>query len=492
MSESVKEVVETLDPVSQRLVPPVIHTGTLAPLKTILELRDSLTIGTAYITRAPNKITNDVVNVARSLVGEDTAKNLPHLRRCVKPGDIPAHLKARFMNVGNGRQVHTGKSNWLYIILGPKDAMPYEELVKGLLAIEEMKEDIFIAEIPIPLLAPTSQAQSNLWSHQFWQTVYRKNNPLGPHPSTISRTETTISRDAAIWMNMAHQIAMKGQKAGIGEPIGAVIVKRTIPGKPEKPGVVTRDRAKEANVESDSTNVDDPKVNVDKCDPDCRAAAGDTEAPVVNEDERLDGTDAEGQGPEGPEFDVPEEEKVQIVAMATDARWHQQEKTGRTGNPMAHAALRAISMVAQKLVRAENKPRAEPQIMEFESFQDKPLLDEEQMVFDVEHPRPDGYLCHELELYITHEPCTMCAMSILHSRMGKIVFRQRMPLTGGMAAEDRGYNSCGASGLCDQGQCGGGLGLGLHYRKELNWTLLGWQWESDSLEELPVDAHLHA
>lgn len=61
MSDSMKEVVETLDPVARRLFPPNIHTGTLVPLKSVLELRDNLSLGQAYVTRAPNKATNDVI-----------------------------------------------------------------------------------------------------------------------------------------------------------------------------------------------------------------------------------------------------------------------------------------------------------------------------------------------------------------------------------------------------------------------------------------------
>ena len=159
---------------------------------------------------------------------------------------------------------------------------------------------------------------------------------------------------------------------------------------------------------------------------------------------------------------------------------------------MAHAALRAISMVAQKLVRAEKRSPKTAQVMEFEAFQDKPLLEDEQQVFELDHPCPDGYLCHELELYMTHEPCTMCAMAILHSRMGRIVFRHRMPLTGGMSSEDRGHNLCGGAKSCERGSCGGGQGLGLHWRKELNWSMLGWEWEADSAEGLAIDPHVHA
>jgi tRNA-specific adenosine deaminase 3 len=61
MGDSMKEVVETLDPVSRQIIPQNIYTGTLVPLKTTLELRDNLSVGYAYVTRAPTRFTNDVV-----------------------------------------------------------------------------------------------------------------------------------------------------------------------------------------------------------------------------------------------------------------------------------------------------------------------------------------------------------------------------------------------------------------------------------------------
>ncbi len=387
------------------------------------------------------------------------------------------------MNEGNGRTVHTGKSNWLYILLGPKDELPYDELVRGLASVDGIRDDIFIGIIPVPLLAPTSQVQANLWSQQFWQTVYRKNNPLGPHPSNICRTTSVVSRDASVWMTLAHRVARKSRDDGLGEPIGAVIIKRTIPGK--------IDSAKNAPCKSERSNsniTQSSQTAIEPTSSDMPENATSHDSHDLGNNDTIE--DTMGSDTSGPE---PEEkETTQIVALAGDARWHQQEKVGRTGNPMGHAALRAISMVAQKLVRTENRPESKPAIMEFEAFQDGPLLDDEQVVFDAEHPCPDGYLCHDLELYLTHEPCVMCAMAILHSRMGRIVFRHRMPLTGGMSSEDRGYDACGTPLACENSPCGGGRGLGLHWRKELNWSMLGWEWETATVERLTVDPHLHA
>ncbi|KAK3321089.1 cytidine deaminase-like protein [Cercophora scortea] len=409
---SIETILSAQDDTIQSLVRDEVEHGVLIPLKTTLELRDDHVTGRVLITRAPVKSANPAISLLRTMLPEDIVKGVPHLRRCAKPCDLPDHLKTQFMNeTPQGRQIHTGKSNWIYIILGPENVLSRKEILEALSTVEGIEGDIFIRSVPVPMVAPTSQVQAAMWSQNYWPTVYRKNNPLGPHPSMVSRSTEEIAHDAAIWMTLAHQVATQTKAKGYGEPMGACIIHRN-------------------------------------------------------------------QG------------KVTIVALAADARWRQQEKTGPPGNPMAHATLRAISMVAQKLVRAENRKtdtKSTP-ILEFEAFQDNPILEDEQQIFELEHPCPDGYLCHGLELYLTHEPCVMCSMAILHSRMGKVVFRHRMPQTGGLCAEDRG---CDHNAPVDKPD--GGRGLGLFWRRELNWSLVAWEWEScGSVRPLPVNQAIHA
>jgi tRNA-specific adenosine deaminase 3 len=93
-------------------------------------------------------------------------------------------------------------------------------------------------------------------------------------------------------------------------------------------------------------------------------------------------------------------------------------------------------------------------------FRDRPFLEVEKGLYDASGNK-DGYLCHDLEFYCTHEPCVMCSMAIVHSRFGRVIFKHRMPDTGGLCAD-------------------GKLGHGLFWRKELNWTLLAWQWAHSS------------
>ncbi|CAG8951457.1 hypothetical protein HYFRA_00007373 [Hymenoscyphus fraxineus] len=134
-------------------------------------------------------------------------------------------------------------------------------------------------------------------------------------------------------------------------------------------------------------------------------------------------------------------------------------REGGEGNVAAHAVMRGIGMVSQGLARDYTASSTIPPFSDTEGgiFRNHPLLDLER---DLPEKEVDvgGYLCHDLEIYCTHEPCVMCSMAIVHSRFGRAVFEKRMCGTGGLCADE------------------GGLGHGLWWRKELNWTMLGWRW----------------
>lgn len=412
LQELREHLLKETDSLVIRLVSRPNDKGVLIPLKTTNELDDDHIAVDAFITRVPTKCANAAVSLLTNILPKEVNESLPHLRRCAKPSDLAPHLKTTFMNdVPGGRQMHTGKSPWVYVLVGLVDDIDRRFLVESIAKLDDIGDHVFLAKIPVPLLQPSSQMQAAMWSQNFWPTIYRKNNPLGPHPSMVSRATEEITHDTSKWMKLAFRIARAGHKARLGEPMGAVIVQR-------------------------------------------------------------------------------EGEKTIVVSAAADARHRSSCGLPNNGNPMSHCSLRAISMVAQKLVRAEkhkNYKAPDPTGLAFDALHDLPLLPEEEAIYKMDHPTPDGYLCHGLELYMTHEPCIMCSMAILHSRMGKIVFANRMPLTGGMCAETRRHEKE------KYRKFGGGKGLGLFWRRELNWSLLAWEWEScKSVKPLPaVDPTAH-
>jgi tRNA-specific adenosine deaminase 3 len=152
------------------------------------------------------------------------------------------------------------------------------------------------------------------------------------------------------------------------------------------------------------------------------------------------------------------------IAVAGDARWVDWLRVGN-GNVTAHAAMRAIAMVAGGL-KLPDEP-GEEDVLDTARANELIFRDQPRGVIEREYHNPvgagEGYLCQNLEIYCTHEPCVMCSMAIVHSRFGKVVFGQRMPNTGGLYADS-------------------GLGHGLFWRKELNWTMLAWELAADGVD----------
>jgi len=244
------------------------------------------------------------------------------------------------------------------------------------------------------------------------------------------------------------------------------------------------------------------------------------------------------------------------VVVAGDARWSGRggaRARGR-GDPARHAVMRAIGMVARKRrmgagggggSAASSSGIAPPPgsllgggadvgtgrpVAAID--RDCPTLPLERAVFsnpcdaaDEYNLQPNGYLCLDLEIYVTHEPCVMCSMALVHSRFGKAVFGRRMAETGGLCAErevmrgehgerhgdegegdeDKGEKDGDKGGKYGDIHIGGdvverinaaGLGYGLFWREDLNWRFLAWEWKADDsdngggMPEVPHDVHV--
>ncbi|PNS14615.1 tRNA-specific adenosine deaminase subunit tad3 [Sphaceloma murrayae] len=421
-------------------------------LKTKAEARALSETIRVWVVELPIKAANDILIVCKEHIQDIESVDLQHLRRFAKPNHLPAYLQppgtrasstdSRYSFASNGsngsksssrsrsrmrRRRNSGAST-IHLLVCPSSIVSYKDLSALLMQQPSFVQEGFplkLREITVPLLSPTSVEQAQQWTLQYWPCLYRKTNPFGPHPSLVTRSEDEIRGEAGKFVLLARQVASETSARNFGINAGCVVIER----KPDKSAAII-------------------------------AVAGDA---------RLSGV----QNKEG---------------LATTC----------AGNIACHSVLRAIGMVARKRVRvAAPKPRragltapptADPLNPDIgpgdllikpvahasdtpesvpASLNDYPLAPLERASFDQDNLTPNGYLCVDLEIYLTHEPCLMCSMAIVHSRFARCIFGQRMLTSGGMSGDS-------------------GLGYGLFWRSELNWKLLCWEYQCRKSEEMAV------
>ncbi|KAB2569265.1 tRNA-specific adenosine deaminase subunit tad3 [Lasiodiplodia theobromae] len=443
--------------------------GHLVPLKTKGEIRASNELIDVYVVELPARSANAVLSILRSALPADTttpAADIQHLRRVIKPSFLPPPALGLLTPNRVTAPASFGETRFLLVCpttqIAPSDLStllsahpPFKPTTEPSPATAADNDDddndtkpavsatsfpLAIHTLPVPALAPTSAPQADGWTATYWPVAYKHTNPYGPHPSLVSRAAAEVGPRAGTWLALAECGAAQAVDAGMtaaGAAVGAVVVERRLDGNGR---AVQEGR--------------------------CVAVAGDARrCGMVGDDDEGDGAgESEGCGGVG------------------------------AGNVMAHAVMRAIGMVALKRLRLEEAAAAagkkegsssstqagdaegQGEEREKEQKPSRACCDPVEPVFAVQ-PRtevekalferddnlsPNGYLCVDLEIYLTHEPCVMCSMAILHSRFNRVVFNRRMPRSGGMTADEHG------------------VGHGLFWRPaELNWKFLCWEFVED-------------
>ncbi|KAI5296107.1 tRNA-specific adenosine deaminase subunit tad3 [Ascosphaera acerosa] len=278
------------------------------------------------------------------------------------------------------------------------------------------QDSVRLLRTRISLNPPTSLAQAQTWSRTLWPTQFNAAAQPATHsppPPLLAQIRQSVQPRAGYYLALAQLLAQDAEgTTGRGRPVGVVLV--------------------------------DPDVSTPE--------------------------DSEGRP------------WTACVAAAGDARYWQPADAvadtaegaagGCDGHPSRHAVMRAIAMVANKRLRTEasasatataqavvapvaasppQQPQAAPSPVE------APLsaLEEQCGSF----APPPSYLCTNLDAYITHEPCLMCAMGLLLSRFRSVTFLRPT------AREDAAFDPH--------------VGYGLHWRRELNWRAVTFQFISE-------------
>ncbi|KAF1952078.1 cytidine deaminase-like protein [Byssothecium circinans] len=411
--------------------------GKLVSLRTKDEVRAGIETVQAYVVELPARSTNPVKDLLHAALPDFKIAEIAHLRRVVQFKFLPAHLQKQFYPPA---RLQRGEEDTSPLSLSPCST-PLPPSPTG----AESCEDLFAKDedaVRFFILCPTRHI-----SHAELFALLRKHPPFvtmhsGPKLLyvTIPALAPTSAEQAAHWSELYWPIQYKNTNPYGPHP--NLVTKNAAEITPEAPLWLSL------------------------------AATAGREISELGIGEKI-GCVIVDRSRETPE----------VVAVAGDCRWRSpigaaEIHTGR-GNVMAHSVHRAIAMVAKKRLRMSG---ANPTLLDRSLFADVPLTEVERPHYEKDNINPNGYLCVDLDIYLTHEPCVMCSMAILHSRFRRCIFGERMPLTGGMTADTIG----------NARNPGKGLQHGMFWRpSELNWKFLAWEWKADDGTESSIDDTLH-
>ncbi|KAE8157522.1 hypothetical protein BDV40DRAFT_44988 [Aspergillus tamarii] len=480
--------------------------GEVIPVRTVQEARPREEFADAYVAEISVKSASKVIKALDNAFPRDPSRPLNHLRRFAKHTQLPDGLRSTMIKGEPSTQT-------IFTLITPP--LPEAETLQKLLApfappseipSEPTQEvgNIELQAICVPLEPPLTIEQAEKWSKTMWPVVFNPATPratLAPPPQTLNRVLDSIKPKAGRYLALARKVADEAENSGLGRRVGAVVV----------------DPELEAQIGATNENVGIHWTDA------IVAVAGDVryarrEAGAMSQSERQLGA--------GPNPNV------------------QKYNSDVEGGPELHALMRAADLVANGRRKQDgNESNEQIPLNRLEKFflsqsdvaHSKPLADpDDSSPVPGKYQKTDtgaipkstdssreprlrsrahgGYLCTDLDVYLTHEPCICCSMGLLLSRFRAVIFpRQGRMITGGLASEpviapvpvsDPADENSETTQDQNQHELedrkpiehtkprSGRLYYGLHWRKELNWRALGFEFVEEGVTEQSAEEGL--
>lgn len=405
-----------------------------------------------------------------------------HLRRFAKRDFLPEHLRSSLKREPSPHVIFVliapplPEPEALQLLLAPFSPPPTD--TDAALPKSPDPSSIHLYSIRVPLLPPLNAQQAEVWTKTLWPVVFNPAAPRGfvaPPPQIINRVLESIRPTTGHYLALAEKVAEEAERSGIGRRVGAVVVDPAI-----------RERIALSGTDNENSWLDAVvavagDARYSRCEGGRPSQSELHPGVVPNPATRSYNVDLEG----GPELHalmraadlVASKRRKTVQAHPTDAK----ALTSLESYFLSHSRPRTQSGDDDSPAPSEELGNTTPETPTQPQFPTSRIRSRDQ----------GGYLCIDLDIYISREPCLCCSMGMLLSRFRSIIFPQKGRLaTGGLASEpvvspiptgDQGGNVL--PGKANEGSPEGQEGgqgarkqyYGLHWRKELNWRSLGFE-----------------
>ena len=374
----------------------------------------------------------------------------------------------------------------------------------------------------IPLQPPLNTRQAERWTKNLWPVILNPAAPranVSPPPQLLNRTLDSIKPRAGYYLALAQKVAHEAEDAGLGRRVGAVVV---------DPAIEATMHEHEHDTEKDWTRAivavaGDARYNRREAGQPSQAEAHTTTGPGPNPASQTYNADLEG----GPELHALMRGIEMVSRRRRDDTLTESSPDGGHLTPLESHFLyhtdgdapppvsaypcpadEEVSPVPEKLQKVDSTTAHPTKTAAPFAETDTTTTTTAATTGRIRPRALGGYLCTDMDIYLTHEPCLSCCMGLLLSRCRAIIFpRNGRMVTGGVASEpvvsqqqqqqqEEEGNEDRNEGAGEETQRDKSRDprnnrkyYGLHWRKELNWRALGFEFVADGylVEEMGIE-----